>query len=94
MAAPVKHTCPDIDKCIKNIRFAIKIAKQGAGKVDLENDSHLDDYFSDIINYIEDAESILENLRKANDALREWGEDLQSEVENMAYKLSEIENKL
>lgn len=80
MAAPVKNTCPDIDKCIKWLNGAIKDAESGMKITDRNSDEH--DYFRYIINQIEDIEGILEDLRSANDALRTWLIELVEFMEN------------
>jgi peptidoglycan hydrolase CwlO-like protein len=92
MAAPVKHTCPDIDKCIKLINSAIKDAESGMKITDRNSDEH--DYFRYIISNIEDIEGILEDLRSSNDALRSWGEELTNEIESSANYIDELEQKI
>lgn len=92
MAAPVKNTCPDIDKCIKWLNGAIKDAESGMKITDRNSDEH--DYFRYIINQIEDIEGILEDLRSANDALRTWGNELTDEIESSANYINELELKI
>lgn len=68
MGAPVKHTCPNIDKAIKHLKNAyieIKDAiedKQTVNSISFELDT---------------VEEILEDVRSANHALREWGYELE-----------------
>jgi len=93
MAAPVKLTCPDIDKVIKHIKCAIRNADHGRKHSDAE--PHLiKEFFDDIICELDDLEGTLEDLRKSNDLLRTWGEELTTEVETAANTINELENKL
>jgi predicted nuclease with TOPRIM domain len=90
MAAPVKNTCPDIDKIILDIRRAIKIAEEGEKEHDRESaDWHR---YSDIQYHLSDIEGRLEDLRNANASLREWGESLTSELEEAAATINELES--
>lgn len=92
MAAPVRNTCPDIDKCIKFINEAIKTAEYGMKA----NDRHSDnwDLFKEVINSIEDCDSILESLRSDNESLRLWGQEQEDKVENCATYINELEEKI
>lgn len=88
MSAPVKNTCPDIDKCIKEVRVAIKAAERGR-----KEHPEADDYFYDILCNIEDLEGRLEDLRSDNSELRSWGHWLQEELHSLAQQLEDIETK-
>jgi predicted nuclease with TOPRIM domain len=92
MAAPVKNTCPDIDKIIINIRRSLKTAEEGQK----ESEKRSPDWYryNDIENYLEDIEGRLEDLRSANASLREWGESLTSELEEAANTINALENEL
>lgn len=82
MPAPVKHTCPDIDKIIASIKSALRTcntARKHFGK-----DHEAEDYFWDIASELDDIEGKLEYLRKANSALREWGEGLEKEISELS----------
>lgn len=68
MSAPVQNTCPDIDKAIKLINAAIKSAKDGR-----KNFPDADDNFYYIISDLGDLEGMLEDLRRDNSKLRDWG---------------------
>lgn len=92
MAAPVKNTCPDIDKCIKWINSAIKTAEYGMKNCEKGSDEY--DNYRSIISDIEDCEGMMEQLRSANDELRTWGTELEGEVENAANYINELEQKL
>lgn len=75
MPAPVKNTCPDIDKVIRYIDDAMKIAHNGR-----EEFPEAKNYFRDIYNALDGVEDMLDDLRKDNAALREWGDDLEKEL--------------
>lgn len=89
MPAPVKHTCPDIDKAIKQIKSALKAAIDGKrGSVKGEDAW---DCFDTIEDELWGLESQLEDLRKDNDYLRSWGHDLEKEVSNLEEELAKME---
>lgn len=68
MAAPVKYTCPDIDRAI--------------------------DYLEDVKRLIDTSIRYFEELRSANQALREWGEGLENELEEAANTINNLEAEL
>lgn len=82
MAAPVPHTCPDIDKVIKELKNIQKHAKDGMKLTNKSGDDQYDHYqrYKDIEWDIDDLTTKMEELRKANAALREWGEGLEEEL--------------
>lgn len=92
MSAPVKNTCPDIDKIIKLIKSAIKVAEYGMKNCDRQSDEY--DNYKDIINNIEDCEGLLESLRSDNEALRSWGKEQEEEVENAANYINDLETEI
>lgn len=77
MPAPVKHTCPDIDNCIKRLK---SIISEG-GRI--EDDRLKRDIIWEA-DYVIDE---LEKLRKANGSLREWGEELEKELSDKEDEL-------
>lgn len=91
MSAPVKHTCPDIDKALKWIKDAIREAEQGQRLHDIDD---MRESLRWVVNQIEDIPSTLEDLRKANHLLREWGEGLEDEVNKLENKISDLESDL
>lgn len=84
MAAPVPHTCPNIDKVIKAIRSAYKAARSGEKVAERRSDAYY--FFAEIQNDLYDIEDHLEKLRKDNAALREWGEGLEEDLQQ-AHKV-------
>lgn len=85
MSAPIKNTCPDIDKAIRCLKVAMDEIRDAiedrrtVRSIEMEIDS--------AIGYFED-------LRSANDALRNWGKEMEDEVENSANYINELENKI
>ena len=80
---PIKHTCPDIDKLVKGLREIEKLTK---------NYDKVDD-IDDLKNILNEVESILwgfedrlEELRRSNDTLRDWGVLEAEEVDNLIEK--------
>lgn len=90
MSAPVKHTCPDIDKYIKYIKRAIYKDR------DLKNmdEKELYDAASSMSAELESCIDYLEDLRKSNGELRDWGEGLDKELSNAADEIYNLEQKL
>lgn len=92
MSAPVKNTCPDIDKLIIKIIDIGKTSKEGMKHTDASEDNY--QRFKDCEWFIDDIVSGLEDLRKANASLREWGEGLEGELHESAQIISDLENQL
>jgi DNA repair exonuclease SbcCD ATPase subunit len=85
MAAPIKHTCPDIDKAIKHMKDALTEAL-----ANIEDQTARKWITSDIdsaIDYVED-------LRSSNDSLRQWGKELEEEMESHANYTNDLEKKI
>lgn len=88
MSAPIKNTCPDIDKVIIGIKMACQAAKNGR-----KEHPEADDYFWDILYNIEDLEGKLNDLRHDNEALREWGHTLDGQLQSAAEEIDRLEHK-
>lgn len=81
---PVKHTCPEINTIIDRINAVIKDMRYAVDQTedeDLAND--LETWIDTLAEIAEGKYCELEGLRDANAALREWGNDLVSEIEEM-----------
>lgn len=66
---PIKHTCPDIDKyirCIKNVIVSDRDLLRSSEEELLEA-------ARDMASELENCIGYLEELRKSNSTLREWG---------------------
>ena len=85
MAAPVKNTCPDIDRAIKHLKTAI------AEIADIVEDK---DHFRSIFYEIDSAIGYFEELRSANDSLRQWGLQLEEELQCAADTINDLETEL
>lgn len=83
-SAPVRHTCPDIDKCIKWINEAQKSIYWAINQIEsIETDadvSSIIDELASAANQI-DFEGVLEQLRNSNSELRDWGTELAKHIE-------------
>lgn len=87
---PIKHTCPDIDYAIKTLQSVVKYI----------NDS-TNEWISDIDDISSGNRCLLEQLRDANSSLREWGNNLVSdleeqdrEIEQLNKEISKLESKV
>ena len=80
---PIKHTCPDIDKYIKWIKMQIVKDR------DLKNmdEKELFDVASSMSSELEECIDRLEELRKSNDTLRQWGIEEARNVDELELKL-------
>ena len=91
---PVKNTCPDIDRIISTITA---ICKQMESCNDEDEKDALLECISD---WKSDLESIgvgkwneLEDLRSANAALRDWGNEMYNDAESLESERDEFERK-
>lgn len=93
--APVEYTCPDIDSLKNDLEEAYKsveyVKKQLHGlECILDDDDRFYGYISDISSELDALDSLLywapgalEDLRNSNSALREWGEQLENELNDL-----------
>ena len=88
---PIKHTCPDIDKLIKGQNEIMKLIRNYQKIDDVDE---FKDIISDIENILWDFEDKLEDLRKSNDTLRDWGISEAEEVDKLEAKICVFENEL
>ena len=93
--APVGNTCPDIDKCIKwlkDVKQEIEYARTKLGSIK-DQSSGLDDRIYEFADQADDSlyqalgnidfDGVLEELRSANSALRDWGYGLVKEIDDI-----------
>ena len=87
---PIKHTCPDIDRYIKWIKSEIVKDR------DLRNmeEKELYDTASSMNSQLESCIDYLEELRKSNETLRNWGIEEADEVDSCKNYIEELENKI
>lgn len=84
MSAPVRHTCPDIDKAIKCIQSARKNISDALKDEDIENkDYGIKCADSDLWG----VDDMLEDLRSDNSALRDWGHDLEKRIQELEEEI-------
>lgn len=91
MSAPVRHTCPDIDKAIKAINDARKCIQDATDSVDNDDKNESLKYADD---YLWGLDTMLEDLRSSNDALRQWGHDLEKEIIEKDYRIDDLETQV
>ncbi|MCP1384777.1 hypothetical protein [Runella salmonicolor] len=92
--APVRHTCPDIDellKRVKSIQSSIKNIESLARQIE---HSENEDIKSDIMYHVSQIDhdiwmfdDKLEELRNSNEGLRNWGNELVEELEELENQL-------
>jgi len=83
---PVKHTCPDIDKVIK----ISKTAMSDISDRNLRNFDDIEDLKSHLY-YVEsclsDIDDLMEQLRSANESLRQWGTEEAEQVDKLEEQI-------
>lgn len=101
--APVGITCPDIDAAIEVLAATADRIDEIAGKLDCPTLAELvDDLNTQAANLrelFEGRRSALEELRSANDQLRNWGnsqneraDDAEAECKQLEQQVSELES--
>lgn len=81
MPAPIKHTCPKIDKAIKLVK-----------SIQQSIDNELSD--TDVIDIKCELESVidyLEECRNDNDYLRSWAHEVEKENDTLSNEISVLE---
>lgn len=83
---PIKHTCPDIDKYIKWIKGEIIKDR------DLKNmdEKELFDAASSMSSQLESCIDYLEELRKSNETLRNWGIEESDKVDELEQEIQQM----
>lgn len=84
---PIDRTCPEINKYIKSINYCIHSDRN------LKSMEHSDliDICKEMRDELENCIQYLEDLRKSNEILRQWGVDEAEEVDSLNKHLNSIE---
>lgn len=85
--APIKHTCPDINKVIKWLNAAIDEANNGLKIEDIDD---IKATFKEILYHLDGIESLVEDLRDSNSELRDWGNDLYERNQELEQQLEDL----
>ena len=85
---PIAYTCPTIDKYIKSIKLEIFKDRE----LKSMNESELFDAACSMRNELEMCIDYLEELRKSNDTLRQWGITEAEEVDSLQSYVEELEH--
>lgn len=94
MGAPIRNTCPDIDRVIKSIQGRIKCLNQ-IGDIDEDSDfESIDSELDDTIEFLDGLMDEFESIRRSNATLREWGEGLETEQESAAQTISDLDDRV
>ena len=86
---PIKHTCPDIDKYIKWIKYDIVEDRHLKNM----NEQDLYDAASTMSTTLENCIGYLEELRNSNYILRYWGIGEAGRVDELEDIIEELENE-
>ena len=85
--APIRHTCPDINKYIKDVLSA-------ADEVScLETEDNKRDV-SRAVDMVRDLEYHFEEIRTSNGALRDWGYEENERAEKLEVEVGELTDKI
>lgn len=91
MLAPIRHTCPAIDKQIVELKFQIRELECIDNDIDKELQK---DILSNVLYYMNNLFGFFEEMRTANDTLRSWGEEMENKYCELQDELNELENKM
>ena len=87
---PIRHTCPEIDEIVKGI---IEIQKVTKNYDRIEDIDDLQNIISQTENILWGFEDRLEELRRSNDTLRDWGVLEAEEVDRLENEVYELKNR-
>jgi uncharacterized protein YukE len=98
MSAPVPYTCPTIDGVIKTLKDAesdidnLLYFSETTTPADFKNG--IKEAISNLNSLWNGRYTDLEEIRSANEKLREWGSDLESKVEELESTIADLEYQL
>ena len=84
---PIGYTCPDIDVIVEKAKEIQSICKSPEGEEHELNYRWILDLASDIISQIED-------LRSSNSTLRDWGNEINDELEDAEAENDKLQQKI
>lgn len=87
---PIKHTCPNIDwtqDSVRNILTELRYIVTDTEPVYIER------AMNNVESIVNDVVSKLEELRRSNDTLRQWGIDEASRADELEEMLDDVESK-
>lgn len=87
---PVKHTCPDIDYVIDSVKAAISYIDSKSSTETYTYEERCEDAKNALI-YLED---YMEEIRSANSALRDWGNNLTTLAEDLEDQVSDLQKQI
>jgi chromosome segregation ATPase len=98
MRAPIKNSCPDIDKGIvlaKNIRFALEPFSKDICSYSI---NEIEEAIDNVLAMSSDIESLFEEARSVNSDLRSWAEEelekKEKEIEMLREEIEDLETEL
>lgn len=85
---PIEHTCPDINKYIKEIESTFLYIR---GFNDIDDISTLKNLLNDCETTLSNAIDNFESIRKDNEKLRKWGQTLSDSMRKIISEASDYE---
>lgn len=86
--APVGNTCPDINKAQRSLQSTIKDAEYAIKRYELSSDTV--SIVEAAVDKMSMAIDVLEEMRSANSKLRDWGDQMEQELEDARTELQEL----
>lgn len=103
---PVGYTCPDIDEVLNSVESVLQTAKVIKDKLANTDEQKMSpdmwvtfmdeikDEAEEIEHYLSGTAQQMEELRTANEKLREWGLDANNKVEELEEEVSDLTSKV
>lgn len=103
---PVGYTCPDIDEVLNSVESVLQTAKAIKDKLANTDEQKMSpdmwvtfkdeikDEAEEIEHYLSGTASQMEELRTANEKLREWGLDANNRVDELEVEVVELKDEI